>query len=232
MDTAYKAADAALSDRIDTLSSNTSGTTDALDARLDTAEGKITTLEGTVNNATTGLAATKAIADAAKAKADTALQPADITTLTNKVNALEDKDTIVVPYDGVHSNYTNDVPNIATANIKTNADYLIADDEGKYFYWRYINNNWELISGAGGGGTGSSSGEFAATLESITSPDENTDYFVGNDTIGYIHYRYIPGENNAAGRFVKILPNNLINDLSVDSYGGLVAHSIGDDQTN
>lgn len=239
MDTAYKAADTALSNRIDTLSSNTSGTTNALDTRLSTAEGKITTLESTVNNATTGLAATKAIADAAKAqadaakaKADTALQPADITTLTNKVNALEDKDTIVVPYDGVHSNYTNEVPNIATADIKTNADYLIADDEGKYFYWRYINNNWELISGAGGGGTGSSSGEFAATLESITSPDENTDYFVGNDTIGYTHYRYIPGENNAVGRFVKILPNNLINGLSVDSYGGLVAHSIGDNQTN
>ena len=233
MDTAYKAADTALGQRIDNLASSTSGVTDGLDTRLSTAEGKITTLESTVNNETTGLAATKAIADAAKAKADTALQPADITSLSNDVDALKDKDTIVIDYDGQHSNYTNDVPNIATANIKSNADYLIADDDGKYFYWRYINSAWKLISSAGtGGGTGSSSGEFAATLASITNPDENTDYFVGDNTIGYTHYRYVPGQNNNQGQFVMILPKNLINNLSVDNYGGLVAHSIGDDQTN
>jgi hypothetical protein len=34
--------------------------------------------------------------------------------------------------------------------------------------------------GCAGGGSGSSSGEFVATLEDITAPDYNVDYFVGN----------------------------------------------------
>lgn len=149
--------------------------------------------------------------------------------LTERIGALEGKGTVVIHAPQTGSNYTNDIPNIS--NPSADVDYLIANDEGKYFYWRYINNNWQLIGGASGG-TGSSSGEFAASLESITNPDENTDYFVGNNIIGYTHYRYIPGENGSAGQFVRILPNNLINDLSVDSYGGLVAHNVGDSNTN
>lgn len=77
-----------------------------------------------------------------------------------------------------------------------NKDYLIGPNEdGKYFYYKWISNEWQLISG-GGSGSGNSSGEFAVSLESITEPDINTDYFVGNNTNGYLHYRYIEQENS------------------------------------
>jgi hypothetical protein len=105
-------------------------------------------------------------------------------TLLARVTALEGKDTIVIDYDGEHSNYTtvNDkqVPNIASADIKENADYLIADDNEKYFYWRYINNNWEMISGAGGGGTGNSNAEDYNTFAAfeLAEKEVNKDYYV------------------------------------------------------
>ena len=151
-------------------------------------------------------------------------------TLAARVTTLEGKDTIIVDYDGEHSNYTNDEPNLSSPS--ENADYLIADDEGKYFYWRYINNNWELISGAGGG-SGSSSGLILAELPAVSAGDPNIDYFIGTNATGYTHYRFVAAAaGESEGHYIRILPNNLISDLSVDQYGGLVAHNLGDNQTN
>ena len=208
MDNSSTGSIAGLDNRISALETEIDMTsaTSRLDDIISTVENSTTGLAATkaiadanksaIENASTGLAATKAIADAAKATADTALQPADIVTLTNDVNTLKDKDTIVIDQPVIGSNYTEGEPNLPVGEIKANADYLIADDEGKYFYWRYINNNWELISGAGGGGSGTSSGLIVDELPNADVADENTDYFVYNENAGaYLHYRFTTIDN-------------------------------------
>ena len=210
------------------------GAISELDGRLDTAEADIDVLEAALNTASTGLVDRVGALNTAVNNLTTNVtnNTTDISGLTTRVTSLEGKDTIIVNYDGEHSNYTNNEPNYNSPT--QNADYLIADDEGKYFYWRYINNEWKLISGAGGG-TGSSSGEFAASLSAtdIPNPDENTDYFVGNNTIGYTHYRYIPSlEENVDGTFVRILPNGLIINAGVTNNGGLEAYTIDNANNN
>jgi len=221
-----------------------SGTVAGLASRMSTAEGDIDALEATINttttglvdkvgaledavgDASTGLAATKTIADNAASAAS---------GLDTRVTALENKqDTIIIAKPVSGSNYTDGEPNsTAVGTPSADVNYLIQNDDDKYYYWRYISNSWELISGAGGGGTGSSSGEFAASLEAITVPDENTDYFVGNNTIGYTHYRYIPPiEEGADGTFVRILPNGLLINAGVTADGGLVAYTVGNSNDN
>ena len=197
---------------------------DNLDKRFSDIESRATSLEETIDDASTGLAATKAIADQALTKANNAATATTVGELTTRVVALEGKDTVIVN-DAL---FNEGVPQIQDPS--TNCDYLIKNnDDNKYYYWRYFGQEtgWQLISGAGGGGTGSSSGEFAASLESITNPDENTDYFVGNNTIGYTHYRYIPSiDENVDGTFVRILPNGLIINAGVTNNGGLEAYTI------
>ena len=210
-------------------SSTSSASYDSIDARFEAIEA--------VANA----AAVKATVDASIEDLDARLDAIDNgsaltgNTLVSRVTTLEGKDTIVIDTPASGSNYTEGIPNISSPS--TTADYLIADDEGKYFYWRYFQTGmnpdtyeWQLVGGAGGSGNGSSSGIILSELPA--EGDVNTDYFIGTDALGYTHYRFVEGTNGATGHYIKILPNNLINDLSVDQYGGLVAHNIGDNQTN
>lgn len=110
-------------------------------------------------------------------------------------------------------------------------DYLVGPNEdGKYFYYKWIANEWQLISGDSGG---SSSALIVAALPEPSAADANIDYYVGNSTDGYTHYRFVAASaGESEGHFIRILPNNLIGDISVDQYGGLVAHTINDNQTN
>jgi len=218
---------------------------------------RLTVVEDDINTATTGIKARLDALDNSSTGAIKGLQDADTAldgrldaidggtaldttngTLSARVIALEGKDTIVIDAPVSGSNYTEGVPNAtAVATPSANADYLIADDNGKYFYWRYINSNWELISGAGGSGTGSSSGMFIASLdvfegENALTPDENTDYFVGNNTIGYTHYRYLIPDGSEVGSFVRILPKGLLINASVNANGGLVAGTVENPSTN
>ena len=223
LDTAETGIKARLTDaeeRLDALDDTSTGAIADLDSRIDALESTIDTtdtgltdrvsaLETAVNDTTTGLAATKDIADSALSTT---------ATLTTRVTTLEGKDTVVVAYDGEHSNYTNDEPNYA--NPTTNADYLIADDDGKYFYWRYFGaeDGWQLISGAGGGGSGSSSGTILAELPAVADGDANIDYFIGNSNDGFVHYRFVEaGPGESAGHYIKILPTDLINDAEVST---------------
>ena len=186
--------------------------------------------------------------------------------LIHRIKTLEDEPksaTVIIDNTCITYNTVNNetVPTIYTTAEKTtaitpseDADYLLqgASPDTKYYYWKYIgtapNGSWELISGGGGSGTGNSSGEFAASLASISEPNENIDYFVGDNTNGYIHYRYIPAEDpNETGVFVQILPKNLVNSLGVASInvttadatdtlpavvspmsGGILAYNLGD----
>ena len=140
---------------------------------------------------------------AAKSYADTQLatkaNASTVTTLQGEVDTLKDKDTIVVSKVGNTSNYTNNVPNIPVAEIKVNADYLIEDDNGKYFYWRYINSTWEMISGGGSGsGSGNNNAAYYATTEAFEAAekDTNKDYYVLEDNIIH-HYRYLSTDASA-----------------------------------
>ena len=77
-----------------------------------------------------------------------------------------------------------------------NKDYLIGPNEdGKYFYYKWINNSWNLISGGGGSGEGNNSGFIYTENEynDLTTKEENTDYYV-SQADGYHHYRWV-GEN-------------------------------------
>ena len=221
-----------IEERLDDIDNVSTGALKTITDSVTGVSGRVTTLEGTVNDASTGLAATKAIADAAKATADAAATATDVTALTGRVTTLEGKDTIVVDKPNSGSNYTEGVPNVSNPN--TDADYLIQDDDNKYYYWRYFGQEtgWQLVGGAGGG-SGSSSGEFAATLASIANPNENTDYFVGNNTIGYTHYRYVPSQiENEEGTFVRILPKGLLINAGVTNTGGLEAYTVENGNDN
>jgi len=190
--------------------------TDTLDNRFDDAEGRLDTIEGalntastgltarvealesTISNETTGLTATKIIADEAKALGQAAATATDLSNLAGRVTTLEGKDTIVISKPLNESNFTNNIPNIA--NPSTNADYLIQADDNKYYYWRYISvaEGWQLISGAGGSGSGNTSG-YDLTVEEYEALEEhaeNTDYYVLESDGVYHHYRYIPNEED------------------------------------
>lgn len=172
---------------------NTNTRIDTLASSLSTAEGNITTLQNTVNDATTGLAATKTIADGAAEVAS---------GLATRVTALENNPTSsTVVMDDVTYNASGK-PVITSPS--PDIDYLLEQD-GQYYYWKYIDNDWELISG---GGSGTSSAEFYADFPQ--DPSDTVDYFIGSGT-NYIHYRWY---NNA---WVQILPTHLINNVTVDT---------------
>ena len=160
---------------------------------------RIDALDNAVNDSTSGLAATKAIADAAATNAD-------LVTLAGRVTTLEgasSSSTIIienVTYDA------NGMPTSIGATPSADVDYLLKNGD-KYYYWKYINNSWELISGGESGG-GTSSAEFYAALP--LSGEDNIDYFIGSGT-NYVHYRY---HNNA---WVTVLPAHLINSVTVDT---------------
>jgi hypothetical protein len=74
------------------------------------------------------------------------------------------------------------------------------------------------MGGAGGGGTGTSSAEFSATLQDITNPNINTDYFVGDNDGGYIHYRYKETTVNDQVTLAPVKIANYINSDEINKY--------------
>ena len=207
------------STRIDSLDEDINKPTTGLKAKVATIENDL--------NAETGikavLAATKTTAEAAKATADTAVQPTDLaySTLISDVATLKDKDTIVKPRPQSGTNYVNGNPNIATIDIKPNADYLIQGDgtDDKYYYWRYINNAWVMISGAGGegGGGGNNNAETYETEQAFNNAakSDNKDYYV-HESDGYHHYRYIKTTVDNVETWTKIEIGS-INDINKDN---------------
>ena len=194
--TAYQAADSALNTKIETIAAELGmlddGAISGLNSRVDTAESNITTLQGNITTINTAL--------------DGKASSSDLTTLAGRVTSLENNPqsaTVVieqVTYDN------NGIPT-SISSPSADVDYLLKKDDN-YYYWKYINNTWQLISGGGEGGT--SSAEFYAALtDAPENPSETVDYFIGTGS-NYIHYRWY---NN---QWVQILPNNLINNVTVD----------------
>lgn len=201
-----------LDTRLDAIDGGTALTGDTLVTRVSTVESDLNTastglkakvgaLETTINDASTGLAATKAIADAAATASDLTALAGRVTTLENNPQSTTTiVDVVTYNNDGIPTNISNP---------STDIDYLLKKDD-KYYYWKYINNTWHLISGREEGG-GTSSAEFYSSLTNVPEPySETVDYFIGSNT-NYIHYRYL---NN---QWVTILPAGIINDVSVDT---------------
>lgn len=208
--------------RLDAIDTPSTGTIAGLD-------GRIETLEGTINTANTGLSARMSNAESAITTLQTT--PKSATVIIAKERIIYDNEGVPTVYE---NDYVEDGTNTAITP-STDVDYLFeteVNEETKYFYWKYIDDSWELISGGIGGGTGSSSGMFAASLTAtdIPTPDINTDYFVGNNTIGYTHYRYVI--DNDVGSFVKILPKGLLANVSVNSNGKPIITTLEDSNTN
>lgn len=215
--------------RIDAIDSDLNTATTGIKARLDaidtpstgsiaTLAGRVQTVENTIGDASTGLAATKAIADANATAISHAAEGNDPGGLTERITALEtatNATTIIISvadFETLTANAANSIN-----------DYLVGpDNDGLYKYYHIIEtsaNTYEkvLISGGGtGNGTGTSSAIIAAALPELAQADENIDYYIGNNNNGYIHYRYIaPEQNEVNGHFITVLPKNLINNASV-----------------
>lgn len=188
---------------------------------LDTAsigiKARVTTLETSVNNETTGLAATKAIADANAAAISHVASGNNPGGLTERIIALETAPksaAVIISFDKITYDNETGLPTLYTDSNKTTtiipteqSDYLLQEQitenneivGGKYFYWKYIgtypNGTWNKISGDNSGEGGGNTFGVVLTSEEYNNPKYvkviNTDYYVlEND--GYHHYRQIP----------------------------------------
>ena len=225
--------------------------------------GRVSTLEEAVNDANSGLAATKAIADAATTALDgkqnkieisgllkgdgeggiTAAiagtdylvqhqdisgkaNSSDVEALDTRVTALENNPvsaTTIIPANRITYDNETGLPTIYTNNNKTtpitpssDVDYLlekVENNESKYYYWKYINNGWELISGGGGASDDATASLVLSQSDynNITK-EENIDYYVLDANNMYHHYRFIPNQDNI-GQLIQIElglnPNNI-----------------------
>ena len=175
---------------VGTIKTDLNTATTGLKARVTTVEGKVSTIESDLNTATTGLKAKVGTLETQMSTANAAINNAatknQVSDLTDRVDALEKADTIVV-----HS-ATFDAqgrPNSIISPLTT-ADYLIKGEDNKYYYWRYINSQWQLISGAGGGSSNAGYDFANEAAYTAAAKEQNADYYVKKDD-GYHHYRYV-----------------------------------------
>lgn len=189
--------------------------TSALEMQQDIADNAdaIAALEDTITDENTGLAATKAIADAAavKTEVNSALNGlntrlgridggealTDAKTLATRVSEAESAiDTLQKePKSATEVISVEDFEALTENEANSHKDYLVGPDENNLYKYYHIietsDNVYEKVLISGGTTGGTSSAQFAATTEEITNPNINTDYYVGNNDDGYLHYRYI-----------------------------------------
>ena len=196
-------------------------------AAIQDTNSRLDTLADKVNNETTGLDAVNTKVNTATENIGTlnsalATSNQNLTSLTTRVTTLENNPASATKIinNPIYNEETGLPMNIGETPSE-NVDYLLKKGD-KYYYWKYINNVWELISG--GGGSGSSSAEIYETLAEITSPSSTVDYFIGNATDGYTHYRYISQDGGSL--WEMMLPKSLINSIGVTENGGLTATSL------
>ena len=203
-------------DTIDSLISHAASGNDpgGLDERLSAVEEAITGTDG-INDQLDDIGDRLEALDDPSTGAIKALQDTD-SDLIDRLDAIDggtqlsgtDLATRVGTLESKQTSYTEVVASLPTTNIDTTKDYLVGpDNDGKYYYWKYINNSWTLISGGSSGSGGGSGGEpiivgssavIAAELPALAEADANTDYYIGTRATGFIHYRYITVHNDAS----------------------------------
>lgn len=144
-----------------------------------------------------------------------------ITDLDGRITTLEGKDTEILTPE----RFGLIIPNAENST----KDYLIGpDNNGQYVYYRIIETDTDTYTkvpiSSTGNGTGTSSGEFITIehiadaetrLNNLQEKDENTDYFVGNPTEGYVHYRFTKNNNNV---LAPIAIANYVNTDYIKTY--------------
>jgi len=161
-----------------------------------TVEAALNNLDGRLDKIDGG----EALTDAGTLASRVTSAESNITNIAGRVSTLETTPksaTIIVNADCITYDAETGMPTLYTNDTKTttitptaDADYLLQKDDGKYYYWKYIDNAWNLISGGGGAESGNSSAIITDTLPQIENADLNTDYYVGTPSTGYIHYRF------------------------------------------
>ena len=160
---------------------------------------------------------TLAVAETVNSALETKAAAADLTTLTGRVATLEGKDTVVMTVAAFEA------LDVASDTVNKNADYIVGpytEEDNIYKYYRIINNQKELISGAASG-SGNNSAEIVNVLPQAADASEEMDYYLFNSTLGaYEHYRYIRGQFYKIGgdRYSNTQINNLI-DTAVAGLG-------------
>lgn len=168
---------------------------DTLDTRFDNIENAIShTKDESDENDLGGL--TERVTAVETLASNAATQTA-LSDLTGRVSTLEREPksaTVVIANNAITYNDDGVPTNIGQTPVD-NKDYLLqgAAPDTKYYYWKYINNSWNLISGGGGSGNSSGFVYNATDYAALENKTENTDYYV-LEADGYHHYRWV-GEN-------------------------------------
>ena len=189
---------------------------------------RVDSIEASINDSTTGLVATKAIADEALQKANNAATTETVSGINTRLGTVEeDLNTATIGLKArvqalenapttsttkVIDNVVYDLNNVPT-NIgetpSSDIDYLLKNGD-KYYYWKYINNKWELISGGEDDTTQVSSGVVVDALPSAAEADVNTDYFIYDEELNiYLHYRYIEVNDVKTPILIGVNPNDI-----------------------
>ena len=209
-----------LENRVDAIDNVSTGSIKALADRVSTAENDIDTLEADLNTESTGLKSRMTVAenDIDNAQSDIGVIQNDLnnvsTGLKARVTTLENEPksaTSIIDINRITYNVETGIPTIYTDSNKTTeitptetVDYLLENTDEKYYYWKYIgvapNGSWNLISGAGNGGGGNTTGIdlTPAEYEAIEEYQMNTDYYVARAD-GVHHYRHVMVEDIEQG---------------------------------
>ena len=121
----------------------------------------------------------------------------DAKTLATRVSEAESAITTLQnePKSATEVISVEDFEALTENEANSHKDYLVGPDENNLYKYYHIietsDNVYEKVLISGGTTGGTSSAQFAATTEEITNPNINTDYYVGNNNDGYLHYRYI-----------------------------------------
>ena len=150
------------------------------------------------------------------------------TAIQNNANAIAaNSTTIILAKTEVTFDNHNVPTGLVSGTVTEKDDYLIQSPaDNKYYYWKYINNTWTLISGdsaSNGGGTGNNNAviyesEEAFNTATATDKDANTDYYVLEDDVGYHHYRFIYDETEETWNKIEIGAATNIDKNNIKKY--------------
>lgn len=193
--------------RLGNIDNSSTGALKGLDDRLNAIDG------GSALDTTNGTLGARV--EAAESAINTLQStPKSATVIINKERIIYNNEGVPTVYTTDYIENGNNTPITPTSDV----DYLFETEVGeevKYYYWKYIDNNWEKISGDGSNGNSSGYVLTAEEYNSLETKAQNTDYYV-LDEDGIHHYRWIP--STVAGETEQIEITQIINTNNIKRY--------------